>query len=246
MQISSTSTAYGGAEAQRLLNLLLHRKPATGGQDVPGAGGPAPDPPAPAQDANGGAPGARFASQTLAALLDSQQSPPTSAEIAQKVIGAADGDGDGSLSLDEVEKALGQDTTSGSDALSQAFGKLDTDGDGKLSAAELASAIDTRAGSGVHHGRHGHHAHATSGDLASKIIGAADSDGDGALSAAEIGSALGSGADDSLSQAIASLDSNGDGKLDASELTAAIDAFRTAHRHGQPASDGGSAAAVTA
>jgi Ca2+-binding EF-hand superfamily protein len=249
MQISSVSTTYGGSEAQRLLASLFQQQGPPTGQDLPGdsaapADGPpsAPTPPANPPDAS------QFAQATLASLLDTQQQP-TSADIAQKVISAVDADGDGALSLAEVEKALGQDTTNGDTGLSQAFAKLDTNGDGKLSQDELASAIDAQnsasgSASGVHHHRHHHHAQQaqgtdggqpTDGQLASAILGKADTNGDGALSADEIAQALGTNASDSLKQTLAGFDKDGDGMLDSSELAAAIDAFRTAQRQGQTA-----------
>lgn len=251
MQIPSTSTAYGGGEALRLLSRLLESRGPPPGQDLPGAASTAstdstaqtaPTPP------TNGPSGAQFATQTLASLLTTQQAPPSASDIAQKVISAVDSDGDGSLSLDEVEKALGQDTTSGSGALSQAFGQLDTNGDGKLSQDELASAISAHvSASNAHHHHHHHHAggvgNETSGQLAESILGQADSNGDGALSADEIAQALGGTSASNLSQTIASLDKNGDGKLDSAELSAAIDAFRAAN--GQT-NAGPTAQAVTA
>src|SRR5437879_511844 len=102
MQIPSISTAYGGGEAQKLLSLLLHRRTGAAGQDLPGSA-PAADPSTPpAPPAGGGAGATQFASATLASLLSTQEGPPSSADIAGKVISAADTNGDGSLSLDEV------------------------------------------------------------------------------------------------------------------------------------------------
>ena len=238
MQISSTPTAYGGGEAQRLLSLLLQQRGAQAGQDVPGADSTsAATTPSPTQP-SGGTNAAQFTSDTLSSLLSAQEAPPSSSDVAAKVINTADTNGDGSLSLDEIEKALGQDTTSGADALSQAFSKLDTNGDGQISADELSSALDAKkAAGGAHHGHHAHHAHAaptSSADLASQVIGKADTNGDGALSADEIQTALGSNASDSLTAAIGKLDTNADGQLSATELSAAIDAFWAAHNRGGP------------
>src|SRR5260370_31467926 len=118
MQISSTPTAYGGGEAQRLLSFLLQRQGAQAGQDVPGADSTsAATTSSPTQPA-GGSSAAQFTSATLSSLLSAQEAPPSSADVAAKIINTADTNGDGSLSLDEIEKALGQDTTSGADALS--------------------------------------------------------------------------------------------------------------------------------
>ena len=106
MHISSISTAYGGGEAHRLLHLLLPRQAGATGQDLPGPAPAADSSAAPTPPAGGGPSGAQFASATLASLLATQEGPPTSADIAAKVISAADTDGDGSLSLDEVSAAL--------------------------------------------------------------------------------------------------------------------------------------------
>jgi Ca2+-binding EF-hand superfamily protein len=255
MQIPSTSTAYGGGEAHRLLNLLLQRQAKGAGQDLPSAAPPG-DASGPAAAApSGGGPGAtRFASTTLASLLSTQEGPPSSADIAAKVISAADTDGDGALSLDEVSAALGKDPASGPGQLGQAFAKLDANGDGKISSDELTGALDARraaggqAAGGTHHAHHHHHAQPTSADLAAKILDVADANSDGKLSADEIVQALGSGSRDQtgLSQSLARLDTSGDGQLDASELEAAIDAFRTAHRQGATPGAPTSAATVTA
>ncbi len=114
--------------------------------------------------------------------------------MAAKITSAADTNGDGSLSLSKVEKALGADTTTGAEAassanaLSQAFASIDTNGDDQISASELTNALDAQNGTqgaqGAHH--HHHHAHKaeasappSSSDLAAKILGAADTNGDG-------------------------------------------------------------------
>jgi Ca2+-binding EF-hand superfamily protein len=190
----------------------------------------------------------------LASLLSAQEAPPSSSNVASKVIGAADANGDGSLSLNEVEQALGADTTTGASALGQAFSSVDSNGDGQISAGELTTALDAQKGAqGAHHGHHAHHAHGTppsSSGLASQVLGSADADGDGELSVAEIGDVLGassSTATDALTSAVNSLDTNGDGKLSTTELSAGIDAFRAAHhRGGSEATQSQSAQAVTA
>jgi len=172
--------------------------------------------------------------------LSAQEAPPSSADLAAKIIGVADTNGDGALNLDEVEHALGADTGSGADPLGKAFASIDTNSDGQADASELTDALDARKGAqGAQAAHHGHHAHRArqappnSSDLAAQVIGAADTDGDGALSVAEIDKALGrstasSGAD-ALNAAIGKLDTDGDGKLSATELSAGIDAFRVAH-----------------
>jgi len=139
MQISSTPTAYGGGEAQRLLSLLLQQRGAQAGQDVPGADSTsAATTPSPAQP-SGGTNAAQFTSDTLSSLLSAQEAPPSSSDVAAKVINTADTNGDGALSADEIQTALGSNA---SDSLTAAIGKLDTNADGQLSATELSAAID--------------------------------------------------------------------------------------------------------
>ena len=259
MQISSTPTAYGGQEAQRLLNMLLQQQGPPPGQDLPGSASNPSSSATPAVPPTGGPNAAQFTSDTLASLLSAQEAPPSSSDVAGKIIGVADTNGDGALSLNEVEQALGADTTSGADALSQAFNSIDTNGDGQVDASELTNALDAQKGAqgaqAAHHGHHAHHAHQappSSGDLASQVLGAADTNGDGALSPAEIENALGastaSGATDTLTAAIGKLDTNGDGTLSAAEVSAGIDAFRAAHHRGgsDSAPPSQSAQAVTA
>jgi Ca2+-binding EF-hand superfamily protein len=67
----------------------------------------------------------------------------SSQDLASKIIGAGDTDGDGSLSQSELQNQLGKGGVSMSSSdFAAAFGKLDTNGDGTLSGAELAAAID--------------------------------------------------------------------------------------------------------
>lgn len=260
MQISSTPTAYGGGEAQRLLNMLLQQQAPSTGQDLPGADSATTTSTAAQPTSNTSA--AQFTSNTLASLLSAQEAPPSSAGVAAKVISTADTNGDGTLSLSEIESALGadttvsgSDTTSGASALGKAFASIDTNGDGQIGADELTTALDAQKGAqGAHHGRHAHHAHGappSGSDLAAQAIGAADTDGDGTLSVAEIEKAVGastaSGATDILTSAIGKLDTDGDGKLSATELGAGIDAFLAAHHLGSRAgAQAQSASSVTA
>jgi Ca2+-binding EF-hand superfamily protein len=163
MQISSSSNAYGGGEAQRLLAALMSQQISTG-QDSPSddqaqgvSGPPSGPPPGPPP---GGGPSSQFAGDTLTSLLDAQSQKPSASDMAAKLISALDSNGDGSVSLDEITKALSGDgtaatsTSSSSNPLSDAFNKLDTKGDGKLSSDELASGLQA-----MHSHRHGHHGH---------------------------------------------------------------------------------------
>ncbi|HET6969532.1 MAG TPA: EF-hand domain-containing protein [Phenylobacterium sp.] len=244
MHISSHSNAYGGGEAHRLLSALLQgatgarqkgTSAATGDTPPDGADAPAAPPPGPPPSSGAN----QFALGTLKSLISAQESPPSSSDLAGQIIKAADGDGDGSLSADEIGKALG---VSSSDKLTQAVGKLDTDGDGKLSASELTSALDSRK---AHHGRH-HGLAQSSSELAAQLIKKVDTDGDGSVSQDEIKSVLGDAASgDAFATAFGKLDGDSDGKLSASELASAIDTFRTAH-FGGGASTPAAQASVTA
>ena len=231
--------------------MLLQPQPQDGGQDLPSpnatatttTGAPTSQPTS-APNAN------QFVSDTLASLLSAQEAPPSAADVAGEIIKVADTNGDGSLSLSEVEAALGQstgadstsgsDTAPGADALAQAFNKIDANGDGQVSDQELTDALLAVLGlQGAHHGRHHHHGGmsgmggASSTDLADSLVGQLDQNGAGGLSLGEIENALGvattSGDASGLSSAFNSLDGDGDGQLSTSELSAGIDAFRAAH-----------------
>jgi hypothetical protein len=95
--------------------------------------------------------------QTMSALLDAQsQSSTGSTTTASKsrsaalkdLFGQIDGDGDGKISKEEFETALGAGGTNVANADS-VFGKLDKDGDGSVSLKELASAL--KGGKKQHH-----------------------------------------------------------------------------------------------
>jgi hypothetical protein len=107
----------------------------------------------------------------LSQLFAAQQQTP--ANLAAQAIASADTNGDGALSLTEIEGSLAQSqgVASASDlsasqttAITSAFNSLDTNGDGSLSASELSAGIQTMqtadqaAGpgrpSGAHHGHH--------------------------------------------------------------------------------------------
>jgi hypothetical protein len=125
-----------------------------------------------------GSPAAQFGPELLSALISAQSSPPSTADIAKGMISALDGDGDGSLSLSEVGKAItGGSTTPGhgltSAVISDAFARLDTNADGQLSADELTAALNG-VGSLFHH--HRHHAAGTADTSAASSSGAAATD----------------------------------------------------------------------
>lgn len=237
MQISASTATYGASQAQRLLAGLLQTPDESARQEAPGrasgSGGPPSGPP-PGPPPGGGT--SQFAAQTLGGLLSVQEQPASASDLAARLIQDADGDDDGSLSLQEIQSALGSD---GSDKLSAAVSGLDTDGDGKLNADELAAGLEAR------HTEGGRRHPPSSDEVASKLIGETDGDSDGSLSLEEILAKLGDGASDGASEAFDKLDTNADGLLSSSELSAALDAFRTAHAGG-PSNTASSQAAVTA
>jgi Ca2+-binding EF-hand superfamily protein len=119
--------------------------------------------PANATGSNGGGPSpgggqcAAISPETMSALLDAQSQAASGSSSTSKsrhdalkdLFGQIDGDGDGNISKEEFEDALGAGGTNLAQADS-VFGKLDSDGDGSVSLKELASALKPR---GHHHDR---------------------------------------------------------------------------------------------
>jgi Ca2+-binding EF-hand superfamily protein len=185
----------------------------SGGKSPPS--GPPPGPP-PASMNGGG-----FSTDTLSALLGSQESASSSSSsFTSKVIDAADTNGDGTVSLEELAASLGSDSSS----LSDAFGKVDSDGDGQISSSELDAGLKANGPPRGHGGPHGPPPSAS--DVASTLLSSADTDDTGSLSLGEINSVLGKDSSDtSLTSAFSALDVNGDGSLASDELTSGIKAL---------------------
>ncbi|MDB5452865.1 MAG: hypothetical protein JWO33_1443, partial [Caulobacteraceae bacterium] len=89
-------------------------------------------------DANGDG---QLSASELSAGLEAKRSeggrgpgraPPSSSDVAAKLISQADSNGDGALGVDEVQAALGSDAAASAETLTASISKLDTDGDGKL------------------------------------------------------------------------------------------------------------------
>ena len=104
-------------------------------------------------------PSSRFSPDLLTALLSAQTAPPTTSSLAKTLVSTLDSNGDGALSLTEVNQAItgnapGSSTSLANAAIADAFAKLDGDGDGQLSPDELAAAMN-RLGGLLHH--HHHH-----------------------------------------------------------------------------------------
>lgn len=108
--------------------------------------------------------GAHISPETMSALLAAQSQSgaefqPMSREDALKdLFSKIDADGDGKITKDEFENALGAGGTNIAQA-DDVFGKLDKDGDGTVSLDEMSSAL--KGGRGH---RHGHHLAQGAGD----------------------------------------------------------------------------------
>jgi Ca2+-binding EF-hand superfamily protein len=101
--------------------------------------------------------GAHISPETMSALLAAQSQSgttfqPASREDALKdLFSKIDADGDGKITKDEFENALGAGGTNLAQA-DDVFGTLDKDGDGSVSLDEMSSAL--KGGRGRHHGHH--------------------------------------------------------------------------------------------
>lgn len=245
MQISSASSASAGLSLQALRDLFQTQSAETTGQTSPGAGlfsptegasAPPPPPgPPPAAMAGGG-----ISSDTMSALLESQETNSAGQDLVSSLISDLDSDEDGGLSLAEIGTALGVSDTSG---LSEAFASLDADGDGVMSAAEMESGLQAMGpppggpmggpppGGGA--------APASAEETASGVIDAADTNEDGTVSLEELMAALGQDDASSLESGFTALDTDGDGGLSASELTTAFESMmaRQVESYGRWASE---------
>lgn len=165
MDISALSGSGVGL-LQQLLSTLQAGRTSQTGQTSPGdktdpasfAGPPPGAPPGPPPQKPAGSASDRFGSDTLATLISAQEAPQGS-DLVNKLISSLDTNGDGQVSLDEIQSALSKKDDASSTAgtaqqpdRSAAFGQIDTSGDGKLSADELLSAL-----SAMHKHHHGHH-----------------------------------------------------------------------------------------
>lgn len=145
----------------------------------------------------------QFATQTLASLLNYQQTSPTASFMATQMIDQLGSNGE--ISLSQVENALGATSSSQIAGLTQAFNRIDTNGDGELSQSELANAIQnaqqSQSSGGASGVRHHHHhfgggggggaEQLTSTQMATDIIDALAPNGNGSLSLSALDTALG-------------------------------------------------------
>ena len=224
MQVSSASSASAGLSLQALRDLFQTQTTESAGQTSPstgafspgkGASAPPPPPgPPPADMAGGG-----LSSNTMSALLESQESASSGKDLVSSLIGELDADGDGALSLSEIGTALGSSDTT---EIANAFASLDTDGDGLMSADELESGLQAMGPPPGGPPPGGPPPAASAEDTASAVIDASDTNQDGTVSLDELMAALGKDDASDVQDAFNTLDTDGDGQLNASELTSAF------------------------
>lgn len=123
-----------------------------------------------------GSTGATISPQTMSALIQAQSqsgstntAPADPSAALQDLFSQIDGNGDGSITRQEFENALGAGGTNIA-AADDVFSKLDTNGDGGVSLDELKSALQ---GTG-HHGGHHHDMHAGGASGSSGADGSSD------------------------------------------------------------------------
>ena len=178
MQIPSLSVASLFKEMQALLSssqVSRGSKTSSAGQDLPGAANlTAASTASAAPSFLGSTPSQQFSSDLLATLISAQAAPPSASGVAGKLISNLDANGDGTLSLSEIENALSngasaQTSSAATASLTSGFNKIDANGDGQISQTELATALqtlvqDAQSLSGPRH--HHHHQPAGDGDQA--------------------------------------------------------------------------------
>ena len=159
----------GAGLLQQLLGTLQAGHASAAGQTSPGdkagpagfagppQGSPLGPPPGPPPQKPAGSASDRFRSDTLATLISAQEAPKAS-DLVNKLITRLDTDGDGQVSLDEIQSALSKPEKASTTGTAQqpdrsaAFAQIDTSGDGQLSADELLAALNAMH---KHHHRHG-------------------------------------------------------------------------------------------
>ena len=178
MQIPSLSVASLFKEMQALLSpsqVSRGSKTSSAGQDLPSAANlTAASTASAAPSFLGSTPSQQFSSDLLATLISAQAAPPSASSVAGKLISNLDANGDGTLSLSEIENALSngasaQTASAATASLTSGFNKIDANGDGQISQTELATALQTLVQDAQSLGgpRHHHHHHpAGDGDQA--------------------------------------------------------------------------------
>jgi Ca2+-binding EF-hand superfamily protein len=136
----------------------------------------------------------------------SRRKPPSSDEMASKMVESQDKDGDGSLSL--VESGMSEDM----------FNQIDTDGDGKIAAGEISTDMESRRKEMEAQGGSFLDQMSDSTAMTRQILSNLDQDVSGGLSLKE----------SSLSQEqFNALDVNGDGSISGDEISSALDSLKS-------------------
>jgi Ca2+-binding EF-hand superfamily protein len=226
MQVSSASSASAGLSLQALRDLFQTQSAESTGQTSPSEGLFSPSQgtssssssssPPPASSASSG-----LSSDTMSALLESQESAATGKDFASDLVSDLDSDGDGGLSLTEVGTALGVSDTS---EISDAFASLDTDSDGVMTAEELESGLQAMGPppGGAPSGGAGGAAPASAEETSETVFDAADTNEDGTVSLEELMASLQEDETSSVSDTFTALDTDSDGGLSVDELTSAF------------------------
>lgn len=150
MQIQSSQGPASGGPGQ-MLSALLGRAGGVGGAGPAGAqppqGGPGGAGPAGGPQGQKGPPpglaGGRLSSGTMSGLLNAQEMSAGKLggadDPVSKLMQAADADGNGGLSTEELKSVLGDEAP---DDISESLAKIDRDEDGELSAEEIGGALN--------------------------------------------------------------------------------------------------------
>lgn len=150
MQIQSSQGPASGGPGQ-MLSALLGKAGGVGGAGPAGAqppqGGPGGAGPAGGPQGQKGPPpglaGGRMSSGTMSGLLNAQEMSAgklgDSDDPVSKLMQAADADGNGGLSTEELKSVLGDEAP---DDISESLAKIDRDEDGELSAEEIGGALN--------------------------------------------------------------------------------------------------------
>lgn len=227
MSVSSASSASAGLSLQALRDLFQTQSAESTGQTSPSEGlfspsqGASPPPP-PSGPPPASSAGTGLSSDTMSALLESQETSSTGQDLVSSLISDLDTDGDGGLSLTEIGTAFGVSDTS---EIADAFASLDTDSDGVMSAEEMESGLQAMGPPPGGPPPGGGAPPTSAEETASTVIDAADTNEDGTVSLDELMAALGEDDSSAVSDTFTSLDADGDGGLSVTELTSAFESL---------------------
>lgn len=227
MSVSSASSASAGLSLQALRDLFQTQRADSTGQTSPSeglfspsqGGSSPPQPPGspPASPASSG-----LSSDTMSALLESQETSSAGQDLVSSLISDLDSDGDGGLSLTEIGTALGVSDTS---EIADAFASVDADSDGVMSADELESGLQAMGPPPGGPPPGGGAAPASAEETAETVFDAADTNEDGTVSMEELMASLKEDDASSISDAFAAVDTDSDGGISLTELTSAFESM---------------------